>query len=62
MYNPAEIVHHKIVLTPENINDREVALNWENLQCVCRECHAKIHDRRRRRYRLDDMGRVTARE
>ena len=33
------ICHHKIVLTPENIQDPEVALNWDNLQYVCRECH-----------------------
>ncbi len=33
------IVHHKIILTPENIHDPEVALNWENLSYECKDCH-----------------------
>lgn len=33
------IVHHKIVLTPENINDPEVTLNWEYLELLCLDCH-----------------------
>ena len=41
---PAEIVHHKIHLTPQNIDDFDVALNVNNLMCVCRECHAIIHE------------------
>ena len=53
-----EIVHHKTELTPENITDENIALSWNNLQLVCRECHAKIHDRRQRRYTLDELGRV----
>ena len=55
---PAEIVHHKIELTPMNVNDPSITLDWNNLQCVCRECHADAHDRRQRRYRFDDLGRV----
>lgn len=53
-----EMVHHKIPLNPMNIQNVEVALDWSNLQCVCRECHAKLHERRQRRYKLDEMGRV----
>ena len=53
-----EIVHHKTELTPANINDVNIALGWDNLQLVCRECHAKYHDRRQRRYKLDELGRV----
>lgn len=55
---PGEIVHHKIHLTPENINDPEVTLSFNNLQLVCREHHAQIHDRKKRRYKLDELGRV----
>ena len=55
-----EIVHHKIHLTPENINDPKIALDFSNLECVCRECHYKYHDRRKRRYKIDELGRVTA--
>lgn len=53
-----EIVHHKTELTPANINDADIALGWDNLQLVCRECHAGIHDRRQRRYKIDELGRV----
>ena len=40
---PALIVHHKIELTPENINDPEISLNWENLEALCQDCHNKEH-------------------
>ena len=59
LYKPCEIVHHKIILTPENITDPSVTLDWNNLQCVCRDCHATIHDKRKRRYKIDDLGRVS---
>ena len=36
---PVYIVHHKIVLTPENIRDPEVALNHSNLAYECKTCH-----------------------
>lgn len=55
---PGVIVHHKIHITPDNINDPEVVLNWDNLQLVCRDCHAKIHERVQKRYTVDDLGRV----
>lgn len=40
---PAEIVHHREHITPETISDPNVLLNWSNLQCVCRQCHAELH-------------------
>ena len=40
---PADIVHHKIVLDDEKAKDPEIALNFENLQAVCIDCHNKIH-------------------
>lgn len=58
IYKAGEIVHHKIHLSPENINDPSVSLNWDNLQLVCRDCHAQIHDGKQRRYKVDDMGKV----
>ena len=57
---PAEIIHHKIELTPDNIDDPTVTLSWDNLQCVCRECHAVAHGARRKRWKVDEMGHVTA--
>ncbi|MFW6030871.1 MAG: HNH endonuclease [Halanaerobiales bacterium] len=38
---PGKILHHKIYLTPENINDPEITLNWDNLKYECKECHDK---------------------
>ena len=40
---PAEIVHHKIYITPENIYDQSITLSEENLMCVCMTCHMRIH-------------------
>ena len=59
-YTPAEIVHHKVELTPDNITDPEIALGFDNLVAVCRECHAVEHGARARRYTIDELGRVTA--
>lgn len=33
------IVHHKILLTPENIKDPNISLNWEHLSYECKDCH-----------------------
>lgn len=55
---PGEIVHHKIHLTPENINDPAITLSFSNLELVCRECHAKEHGARDLRYTIDEQGRV----
>lgn len=60
IYKPAEIVHHKVELTPENINDPAIALNWSNLKAVCRECHAIEHGARVKRYEIDQNGSVMA--
>lgn len=57
IYKPGEIVHHKIELTPENINDAEITLSWSNLKLLCRDCHAKIHGTKKR-YKVDEFGRV----
>lgn len=40
---PGEIVHHKIHLTPENINNPDIALSADNLELLCRDCHALEH-------------------
>lgn len=34
-------VHHIIELTPDNIVDPSVALNPDNLSCLCHDCHTK---------------------
>lgn len=60
LYTPGEIVHHKIPLAPDNIHDFDVSLNWDNLELVCRECHAEEHGAKTKRYEVDEYGRVTA--
>lgn len=60
LYVPGEIVHHKIHLDPDNVTDPSVALNFENLELVCRDCHGKLH-RPDRRWKVDrSTGRVAS--
>ena len=40
---PGEIVHHKVHLTPENVGDPSVSLAFDNLELLCRDCHAAEH-------------------
>lgn len=58
---PAEEVHHKIFITPQNINDPSITLNPGNLVALCRECHRKRHGASERRYVVDSNGMVTPR-
>lgn len=44
IYKPGEIVHHLIELDPINIENPEIALGFNNLELLCRDCHAAIHD------------------
>lgn len=43
---PGEIVHHKHELTPQNIHDPKIALAFDNLQLLCRDCHALVHGKK----------------
>lgn len=60
IYRPGEIVHHKIEVRPENINNPEVTLNFDNLCLLCRECHAEQHKEysRDRRYIIGEDGEI----
>ena len=53
---PAEQVHHKIRLTPENLNDPAISLNWDNLEALCMTCHQAEH--KQKRWMCDANGRV----
>lgn len=59
LYSPGVIVHHKIHLTPDNIKRPDITLDWNNLQLLCRDCHADAH-KQGKRYTVDDLGRVIA--
>jgi 5-methylcytosine-specific restriction endonuclease McrA len=76
IYKPGEIVHHRIEISPLNIDRPEITLNHKNLELLCRECHAlrhdgktgwKVYNRKRRkakestrRYLVDEQGKVTS--
>lgn len=58
---PGAEVHHKIRLTPENVNNPAISLNWDNLELLCEKCHTEEHTaahRQGRRWTVDEMGRV----
>lgn len=37
------ILHHRIKLTPMNIKDPYISLNYCNLEYVCKKCHDNEH-------------------
>jgi excinuclease UvrABC ATPase subunit len=41
------IVHHRKYITPANINNPNVTLDWHNLELLCDECHQKEHQNTR---------------
>lgn len=56
IYTPAEIIHHKQHLTEENIKNAKIALNFDNLEALCRICHAEQHNAYMRRFSFNDDG------
>ena len=54
-FAPGEEVHHRTYLTPDNINDPNIALNPSNLMLLCRDCHQREHERERTK-RVQDVG------
>lgn len=63
----ADIVHHIVPLTADNIGDINLSLNWNNLQALCRKCHADVHEemyakQSKRRYKIDEYGKVVIRD
>ena len=55
-----EVVHHKQHINPVNIQDPTITLSFDNLELLCRDCHAEAHKRVQRRYKADKYGRITA--
>ena len=39
------ILHHKVFLTEENVNDFNISLNPDNIALVSQETHNRIHDK-----------------
>jgi len=38
-----EVAHHKIYLDRWNVHNPEIALNTDNLECLCLACHNSEH-------------------
>lgn len=59
---PGEIVHHRIHITDDA--DESILLNWDNLQTLCRKCHAAQHPEMygtQKRYSVNEWGQVSPR-
>lgn len=54
-----KVVHHIVPITPQNITDPSVTLDWSNLRLVCQNCHAQEHRQHKgMRYDILPDGRV----
>ena len=65
LITPGTQVHHKKPITPENLSDPSVTLDFSNLMLLCDSCHKKIHrelDAGARRWLVDDDGKIISRE
>lgn len=40
---PATIVHHRIHLTKDLMNDPQYTMAWANLEALCQDCHNREH-------------------
>ena len=61
IYKPAQIVHHKKHLNPENIGDPAIAYGFDNLEALCLDCHNLEHigkKAERRRYEFGKDGEI----
>lgn len=57
LYVPGKVVHHINHISPDNIDDPNVLLAWDNLRFVCQDCHAKEHAKSKR-YLFDSDGNI----
>ena len=59
IYRPGIEVHHIEELTPANIHRPEIALSFDNLVFLCRDCHKARHKGQKdRRYIIGDNGEI----
>lgn len=55
---PAEIVHHKTYINPNNCTNPEILTDWNNLEALCLKCHNEEHFKKvEKRYKVDKNGR-----
>ena len=57
---PGEQVHHKQRLTPANMHNASITLDWSNLELLCEACHKAEHKKRehknKKRYAVAEDG------
>ena len=44
--NTAMICHHKVYITPDNIDNPDITLNWNLLEALCQDCHNAEHHKK----------------
>ena len=59
-YVPAKIVHHKVYISPSNINNPDIILSFDNLEALCQTCHNIEHHGSEEavRHMFDEEGNV----
>ena len=59
---PGDIVHHKVYITKENVNDPNITMNEKLLELLCISCHNKEHYRKdeplREGLKFDEFGQL----
>ena len=58
---PARFVHHKTYISPENMRDASILLSFDNLEALCFDCHNSEHFETKKRFKVDEYGRVESR-
>lgn len=54
----AVICHHKTYLTPNNISNANITLNWDNLEALCHNCHDLEHLQKHTKVYFSEDGSV----
>jgi 5-methylcytosine-specific restriction endonuclease McrA len=63
--DPGNTVHHKIHLTPQNVNDPAIVFGEDNLELLCERCHGQEHMTKSaagKGFRFDAEGNLVRRE
>lgn len=53
-----KIVHHKIHLNDNNVDNLDISVSFDNLTYLCQMCHNKLHMTKPKRYYFDAKGNI----
>lgn len=56
---PGVICHHKVYITPNNINNTSITLCTDNLECLCPTCHSLEHIPTHNTTYFDENGNIS---